>query len=162
MDSGRAIRHPGPVTTRRVLTIHGTVVGIGWFLVALPSLLAIQMSITVQDWFAGLAPAVQGVLGTIVVVTAFPLLWPVYLAIGLYETQTASQLDSAEAAQGARRVVTAQALLTILATVAAAILGLTYRGFSAGEYLALAWLPLLAIALGHLWTRRCLNRPNST
>ena len=142
-----------------MLTIHGSVVGIGWFVVALPSLLAIQGSSSVQDWFGDLAPAVQGMLGVVVVVSAFPLLWPVYLAIGWYETQAATRGESTAVLRGVQRVLNVQAVVTLAAAVGVAILAVTYRSVNGGEYLTLAWAPLAAIALGHLWTGRQLGVP---
>lgn len=143
-------------TTRRVLAIHGSVVGTGWFVVALPSLLLIQGGGGAQDWFGDLAPAVQGMLGAVIVVCAVPILWPIYLAIGWYETNRASHFNPRDGTTAVQRLITAQALLTAAAGIGVAILGLAFRGVNGGEYLTLAWIPLGAIAFGHLWTAKRL------
>lgn len=142
---------------RRALTVHGAIVGIGWFVVALPSLILIEGNTAVRDWFGELAPSLQGMIGSVVVLCAIPLLWPVYLAIGWYETQAAQHADAAHGRSGPRRLLLIQAGLMAAATIGVAVLAVVYRGVDTGDYLALSWLPLAAIALAHLGTAHHLT-----
>lgn len=131
--------------------------GIGWFVVALPSLVLIEANPDVRDWFGDLAPSVQGVLGSVVVLCAIPLLWPVYLAVGWYETQAAQHVDAAHGRSGPRRLLLIQAWLMAAATIGVAMLAVLYRGVEGGDYLSLSWLPLACITGAHLWTARHLT-----
>lgn len=146
----------GAPSRRSVLTVHGAIVGIGWFVVALPSLLLIEANAAVRDWFGELAPSLQGMIGSVVVLCAIPLLWPVYLAIGWYETQAAQHTDAADRRSGPRRLLLIQAGLMASVSVGAALLAVAYRGVDTGDYLALSWLPLAVISLAHLSTARRL------
>lgn len=139
---------------RRALTVHGAIVGVGWFVVALPALLLIEGNTGVRDWFGELAPSVQGMIGSVVVLCAIPLLWPVYLAIGWYETQAAQHVDETRGSLGPHRLLLIQAGLMAAATIGVVMLAVVYRGVEGGDYLALSWLPLASIAGAHLWTAR--------
>ena len=144
---------------RKLLSIHAALVGIGWFVVALPSLLAVQASEAVQDWFGDLAPATQGFFGVIVILSAIPLLWPIYLAIGWYEIQVATGSSSKTAVGAAgRRLLAVQAAMALAASTGLMALAIAMRGVPGSEYLTLAWVPLAAVAAAHFWTMRRLTR----
>ena len=142
----------------RALAVHAAVVGGGWFVIAFLSLVIVLPAR--PGWIENLPISVQGVGLTVTAVAAVPLAWPIYIAVGLCEGRLAERVrvGDAVAVGAARRLLHVQAGAFGLAGIAVAALGLWVRALHGAGYIALAWLPLLAIAGAHLWTARRVSR----
>lgn len=138
----------------RALVVHAWVVGAGWFFLAFVSLVIVLPAR--HGWIENLPTAVQGVGLTLMAVVSVPLAWPVYIGLGLYEGRLAERVrvGDVNAARTARRLLYIQAGAFWLASLAAAAFALSVRAVNGVGYVALAWLPLLAIAGAHLGTAR--------
>lgn len=138
----------------RALAVHAAAIGGGWFVLAFVSLVLVLPAR--PEWIANLPTPIQGVALTLVAVAAFPLAWPIYIALGIYEARLAERvrLGDVGAAHVATRVLHVQAGIFATASVGAAVGAVALRAVNGVGYLGLAWLPLAAIALAHAWTAR--------
>lgn len=143
----------------RRLAVHAAVVGAGWFVVAFAALVGSQLSDELRDWIGGLPSVVQGVGATVVLAAAIPLAWPVYIAIGWYESGLASRIRSGDdsARRPAVRLLHGQALAFASASVLAAGVAWLHRDAVGAGNVSLAWLPLAIIAGLHLRIARALS-----
>ena len=141
----------------RTLRVHAAVVGGGWIVVALAALALSHTALS--DWLGELPRPLRGAGLTVVAVSAMPLAWPIYIAIGWYEANLADevQLGDRSASARARHLLLVQAACFALAGVAAAVAAITFRRVNGAAYLAFAWAPLVLIGLAHLITARSLR-----
>lgn len=140
------------------LSVHSIVVGVGWFVVAFAGLVGLQVSDGPRGWVESWPAVAQGIGGTIVLAAAVPFAWPIYIAIGWYESGLASRIRTGDdlARRPAVRLLYAQALAFGVASALAGGIAWLYRDAVGSEYLLLAWLPLALIAGLHLRTARTL------
>ena len=142
----------------RWLGIHSVVVGIGWFVVAFVGLVGLQASDALREWAGSWPVVAQGIGATILLAAAIPVAWPVYIAIGWYESGLATRIARGDdsARRPAVRLLRAQAVAFGMASVLAVGVALLFRGAVGSEYVLLAWLPLALIAALHICTARRL------
>jgi hypothetical protein len=136
------------------LGVHAAIVGGGWFVVAFVGLVLVLPD--PPAWLSEAPEPLQGAGWTVVAVASFPLAWPAYIAIGWYEAGLADRVRRGErpSAARARQVLRVQAVLFAVAALLAAVVAVAERQANGHEYVTLAWMPLAAIALAHLWTAR--------
>lgn len=150
------------MTDRRVaahrLRAHALVFGVGWFVVAFGALIGLGPLPGVQHLVARLPHALQGAGFVVVAAVAFPLAWPIYLAVGLFEAGLADRILHGDvgARSTARALLRAEALAAGLIAVALAALLVSVGPRNGREYLFLMWAPLVGIALAHERTARSL------
>ena len=142
----------------RALALHAAAVGGGWFLLAFVALVVVLPAR--PEWIASLPVPIQGAGFTLVAVLALPLVWPVYVGLGMHEARLAERvrLGDVVARRSAQRLLQVQAGVFALASVVAGVAALSLRAMNGAGYLVLAWLPLAAIAGAHAWTARRIAR----
>jgi hypothetical protein len=138
----------------RSLALHAAAVGGGWFVLAFVALVVVLPARS--EWIAGLPKPIQGAGLTLIAVLALPLAWPIYVGLGMYEGKLAERvrLGDVAASRAARRVINVQAWVFAAASLGAGVIAISFRRMNGAGYLALAWLPLAAIAWAHKWTAR--------
>jgi hypothetical protein len=146
------------VVRSRALAIHAWTVGAGWFVLAFLTLVVVLPSR--PGWVADLPHPIQGAGVVLIAVIALPLAWPVYIALGWYEAGLVERLAHGDlrAATRARRLLLSQAAVFAGGAAAAGALAVAIRSRNGAEYVSIAWLPLIAIAVAHLLTARAMLR----
>ncbi len=151
-----------PRRARLTAWLHAGGVGMAWMPMAFVGM-AGWGGTGLGEAVRSLPDPVQGALVAAVLLAALPLLWPVYLALGWYESGLAIALGRGDpdAAARLRRLVQVQAgitaVLLIPVTGLAVVAARAWRQGDATGHLVLTWLPLLALVLAHLataWTVR--------
>ncbi len=144
----------------RTMGWHAVVVGVGWFVLALPVTVAYGSSAGFREWVSGLPSAVQGMATVLVALAVVPLVWPVYLAIGWSEGRLAERLAAGQTAalRPAARLLQAQGVVFAAVAIAIAAYALSAdRGSWTWDHAWLAWLPPGAISAAHFATARRLR-----
>jgi hypothetical protein len=95
----------------------------------------------------------------VLVAASIPLAWPVYIAIGWYESGLAFRMRTGDdtARASAVRLLYVQAVAFFVVSVTAAVVAGQYRDAVGAGYISLAWVPLAAIAVLHVRTARALT-----
>lgn len=138
--------------------MHAFVIGISWFVVGLPAVLAVTAAPALAEPFVaavGNAPRWLNVgMAAVAALFAFPYLWPAYMALGGLEVRCASRMRAGDerAGQSAARLLVAQAACFALLGVALA-LWLGAPAFGA--------VPV-TIALLHVWLAEWMRRAPPT
>jgi hypothetical protein len=143
----------------RQLRLHALVFGVGWLVVAFGALIGLGSQPSVKSAISDLWPALQGMGFIVIAVTALPLAWPVYIALGIFEANLADRISLGDlgAVTTARRVLRVQAVAWTLAAVSLVMLAVWVGPMNGREYLVLMWLPIAAIAVVHELTARTLT-----
>jgi hypothetical protein len=142
----------------RQLRLHALAFGVGWLVVAFGAL-GVASRHGIGDSISNLPPALQGVGFIVVAVVAFPLAWPAYIAIAIFEAGLADRIRRGDVAAvaTARVVLRAQAAVWMLGAVALIALVIWIGSVNGREFLVLMWLPLVVIALAHERTARSIG-----
>jgi hypothetical protein len=145
--------------SHRTLALHAAAVGGGWFVLAFVSLVVVLPAR--PEWIGSLPKPIQGAGLTLIAVVAVPLAWPIYLALGMSEARLAERirLGDVVASRVAGRLLRVQAGVFAIASLGAGVAAISLRAMNGAGYLALAWLPLAAIAGAHAWTARRIISP---
>ncbi|HET6951326.1 MAG TPA: hypothetical protein VFI47_13170 [Acidimicrobiales bacterium] len=150
-------RRRGPA---RWLAVHACVVGVGWA----PVLMAFALNPWLRRAAGALPDALLGPLLLVAALFAVPLVWPLLVAVGWYESGLAAGVAAGERRAVERAVHLSRLIAAALATVAvvAGTASLVTRGDWAGHGLmAWAWVGPALLFGGQAALVRSLVRPQA-
>ena len=147
-----------PDRTYKALVTHALLLGIAWFPITCAGFASLGTR-QYDDWLTWLPNELRGIIIVLVVLSALPLLWPLYMALAFVELRLAGRLRGAvpHAARQASYLLLLQAVAWAIPAIWLVLLAIQ-RSRHGGDLLTWMWAVPTSLVLIDLLIARALWR----